>query len=105
LQRWEENLSYPDLARETCWQCSGVDIMSVVRELQYGRVDFSSVRMILFDSESQIQCNAEPRGQLGFCWLWSAVDWNGVLCVSALYCPDDEISPGFSKVLAVSFQM
>ena len=81
-------------------------MLSVVRELQYVRVEFSSVRMILFDSESRVECNAEPRGQLRVFWLLqSAVDWNGVLCVSVLYCPDDEISSGFSKVLAISFQM
>jgi hypothetical protein len=100
LQRWEENLSYPDLAHETCWQFSGVDILSVVRELQHGRVDFSSVYMILFDLESRVQCSAEPRGQLGFWWLlWSAVDWNGVVCVSVQYGPDDEINPAFQKFM------
>jgi hypothetical protein len=30
------------------------------------RVDFSSIRMIFFDTEIRVQCNAEPRGQLGF---------------------------------------
>jgi hypothetical protein len=79
-------LSYPDLAHETFWQCSRVDMLSVVRELQYVRVEFSSVRMILFDSESRVECNAEPRGQLRVFWLLrSAVGlkWS-IVCIGAI---------------------
>jgi hypothetical protein len=63
-----------------------------------------SYDFVWFRKSNTVQCRTHRATR--FCWLlWSAVDWNGILCVSALYCPDDEISSGFSKVLAISFQM
>lgn len=59
---------------------------------------------VCFRKSSTVQCRTQRATR--FCWLlWSAVDWIGVLCVSTLYCTDDEISSAFSKVLTLSFQM